>query len=61
MQQIEKESFVCVADAMVDTGLAKLGYEYINIGISRVFLPCPFLLHSFNLLVVQLRTETNRI
>ena len=23
---------VCVADAMVDTGLAKLGYEYINIG-----------------------------
>lgn len=28
---------------MVNTGLAKLGYEYINIGMSRNFLPCSFL------------------
>nr|CAB3452996.1 unnamed protein product [Digitaria exilis] len=36
---INEQTVRQVADAMVDTGLAKLGYEYINIGVSRDFLP----------------------
>jgi hypothetical protein len=40
---------------MVDTGLAKLGYEYINIGVSRDSVPCYFLPLSFNFAAVQLR------
>ena len=29
-----------MADAMVSTGLAKLGYEYINVGAGPRLAPC---------------------
>ena len=36
---INETVFMEMADAMVSTGLAKLGYEYINVG-ARPSFPC---------------------
>jgi len=52
---LQRSWFTCAADAMVDKGLAKLGYEYINIGSFSRFLI--YLCSWYSAQLRQMRTE----